>query len=125
MKGKRSKSNLYELQGGSGSLCYKSDDCIVCGSLKKVTFEYGKSVGLEGELLMQVPKLITLITQSNIPQFVLWRKTLMMCRVVVIYYDQLSDRCEAYDASLYGEKPCDERGKAQKGGCSLEATCKK
>ena len=51
MKGKRSESNLYELQVSSSSLGRKLDDGVVCESIKKVTFEDRESIGLVGEIV--------------------------------------------------------------------------
>ena len=48
MRGRRSESNLYVLQVEGGSLGHIDDGCK---SPKKVTFDDGKEIGLEGEIV--------------------------------------------------------------------------
>ena len=56
MKDKRSESNFYELQVGSGSLSYKLYDGIVCESIKKAIFEDKENVELVGEIVKSSTK---------------------------------------------------------------------
>ena len=59
MKGKRSESNLYELQIDSDFLGHKSDDGVVCES-KKLTLKIVRVLDLR-RLLVHVPKLLIMM----------------------------------------------------------------